>query len=168
MINADGAGTTVQDIRLENTGMWIYNTSNVTFTGVTFYVDNAYVCNGVGHVAVRYSNNITFDGCTVYTKNNGGSSACVLTPGHFYVFCDNSYRTYYFGSIRLDEKSLNQYNESRGGVTSALEVNSAVRTYIRSRCPSRGRRSGGWCRRTSHRCRRYRKNCRCSGSPGCG
>ena len=101
MINADGAGTTVQDIRLENTGMWIYNTSNVTFTGVTFYVDNAYVCNGVGHVAVRYSNNITFDGCTVYTKNNGGSSACVLTPGLFYVFCDNSYRTYYFGSIRF-------------------------------------------------------------------
>jgi hypothetical protein len=35
VINAAGAGTQVQDIRLENTGMWIFNTSNVTFTGVT-------------------------------------------------------------------------------------------------------------------------------------
>ncbi len=79
VINADGAGTQVQDIRLENTGMWIFNTSNVTFTGVTFHVEGVPVCTGVGHVALRYSDHITFDGCTIYTKNNGGSSCCVLT-----------------------------------------------------------------------------------------
>ena len=79
VINADGAGTKVQDIRLENTGMWIFNTSNVTFTGVTFHVEDASLCNGVGHVSIRYSDHITFDGCTVYTKDNAGSSAVVLT-----------------------------------------------------------------------------------------
>ena len=91
VINADGAGTQVQDIRLENTGMWIYNTSNVTFTGVTFHVDNASLCLGVGHVALRYSDHITFDGCTVYTKNNGGSSACVLTGSHDCTFKDTHF-----------------------------------------------------------------------------
>ena len=91
VINADGAGTQVQDIRLENTGMWIFNTSNVTFTGVTFHVDNASVCLGVGHVALRYSDHITFDGCTVYTKNNGGSSACVLTGSHDCTFKDTHF-----------------------------------------------------------------------------
>ena len=91
VINADGAGTQVQDIRLENTGMWIFNTSNVTFTGVTFHVDNASLCLGVGHVALRYSDHITFDGCTVYTKNNGGSSACVLTGSHDCTFKDTHF-----------------------------------------------------------------------------
>lgn len=94
VINADGAGTQVQDIRLENTGMWIFNTSNVTFTGVTFHVDNANLCNGVGHVAIRYSDNVTFDGCTVYTKNNGGSSACVLTGSHDCTFQNSRFEIF--------------------------------------------------------------------------
>ena len=79
VINADGAGTTVQDIRLENTGAWLYHTSNVTFTRVTIHVDSVSLCAGVGHVAIRYSDHITFDSCTVYTKDNGGSGCCVLT-----------------------------------------------------------------------------------------
>ena len=79
VINKAGSGTTVQDIRIENTETWLYNTSNVTFTGVTMWVEEARVGSGVGHVALRYSDHITFDGCTIYTKNNGGSSCCVLT-----------------------------------------------------------------------------------------
>ena len=78
VINKDGSGTTVQDIRIENTETWLYNTSNVTFTGVTFHVE-ARVGSGVGHLAVRYSDNVKFDGCTIYTKDNGGSSSFVLT-----------------------------------------------------------------------------------------
>ena len=77
VINKAGSGTTVQDIRIENTETWIFNTSNVTFTGVTFHVD-ARVGSGVGHLAVRYSDHVTFDGCTIYTKDNG-SSSFVLT-----------------------------------------------------------------------------------------
>ena len=80
VINKAGSGTTVQGIRIENTQTWLYNTSNVTFTGVTMWVEEATVGSGVGNVAIRYSDNITFDGCTVYTKNSGGSSACTL-PG---------------------------------------------------------------------------------------
>ena len=91
VINADGAGTQVQDIRLENTGMWIFNTSNVTFTGVTFHVEGASVCSGVGHVAIRYSDHVTFDGCTVYTKDNGGSGCCVLTGSHDCTFKDTRF-----------------------------------------------------------------------------
>ena len=86
VINAAGSGTTVQDIRLENTEMWIFNTSNVTFTGVTFHVEEARVGSGVGHVALRYSDHITFDGCTVYTKDNGGTSCCALTGSHDCTF----------------------------------------------------------------------------------
>ena len=79
VINKAGSGTTVQDIRIENTETWIYNTSNVTFTGVTFHVEEARVGSSVGHLAVRYSDNVKFDGCTIYTKDNGGSSSFVLT-----------------------------------------------------------------------------------------
>ena len=78
VINKAGSGTTVQDIRIENTETWIYNTSNVTFTGVTFHVE-ARVGSGVGHLAVRYSDHVTFDGCTIYTKDNGSTSSFVLT-----------------------------------------------------------------------------------------
>ena len=86
VINKAGSGTTVQDIRIENTETWIFNTSNVTFTGVTMWVEEARVGSGVGHVALRYSDHVTFDGCTVYTKNNGGSSACTLTGSHDCTF----------------------------------------------------------------------------------
>ena len=78
-INKAGSGTTVQDIRIENTETWIFNTSNVTFTGVTFHVEDARVGSSVGHLAVRYSDHVTFDGCTIYTKGNGGSSSFILT-----------------------------------------------------------------------------------------
>ena len=91
VINKAGSGTAVQDIRLENTGMWIFNTSNVTFTGVTFHVEGASVCSGVGHVALRYSDHVTFDGCTVYTKDNGGSGCCVLTGSHDCTFKDTRF-----------------------------------------------------------------------------
>ena len=91
VINKAGSGTTVQDIRIENTETWLYNTSNVTFTGVTMHVEDARVGSGVGHVALRYSDHITFDGCTVYTKNNGGSSACVLTGSHDCTFKDTRF-----------------------------------------------------------------------------
>ena len=93
VINKAGSGTTVQDIRLENTETWIYNTSNVTFTGVTMHVEDARVGSGVGHVALRYSDHVTFDGCTVYTKNNGGSSPCVLTGSHDCTFKDTHFET---------------------------------------------------------------------------
>ena len=86
VINKAGSGTTVQDIRIENTETWLYNTSNVTFTGVTMWVEEARVGSGVGHVAIRYSDNITFDGCTVYAKNTRGSSACALTGSHDCTF----------------------------------------------------------------------------------
>ena len=91
VINKAGSGTTVQDIRIENTETWIFNTSNVTFTGVTMWVEDAKVGAGLGHVALRYSDHITFDGCTVYTKNNGGSSACALTGSHDCTFKDTRF-----------------------------------------------------------------------------
>ena len=91
IINKAGSGTTVQDIRIVNTQTWLYNTSNVTFTGVTMWVEEARVGSGVGHVAVRYSDHVTFDGCTVYTKNNGGSSVCVLTGSHDCTFKDTHF-----------------------------------------------------------------------------
>ena len=93
VINKAGSGTTVQDIRLENTETWIFNTSNVTFTGVTMHVEDARIGSGVGHVALRYSDHVTFDGCTVYTKNNGGSSCCVLTGSHDCTFKDTHFET---------------------------------------------------------------------------
>ncbi len=93
VINKAGSGTTVQDIRIENTETWIFNTSNVTFTGVTMWVEDAKVGAGVGHVALRYSDHITFDGCTVYTKNNGGSGCCVLTGSHDCTFKDTHFET---------------------------------------------------------------------------
>ena len=91
VINKAGSGTTVHDIRIENTETWLYNTSNVTFTGVTMWVEEAKVGTGVGHVALRYSDHITFDGCTVYTKNNGGSSPCALTGSHDCTFKDTRF-----------------------------------------------------------------------------
>ncbi|SDG27979.1 Leucine rich repeat-containing protein [Prevotella communis] len=91
VINKAGSGTTVQDIRIENTETWIFNTSNVTFTGVTMWVEDAKVGAGIGHVALRYSDNVTFDGCTVYTKNNVGSSACALTGSHDCTFKDTRF-----------------------------------------------------------------------------
>lgn len=86
VINKAGSGTTVQNIRIENTETWIYNTSNVTFTGVTFHVEDVRVGSGVGHLSVRYSDHVTFDGCTIYTKDNGASSACVLTGSSYCSF----------------------------------------------------------------------------------
>jgi len=91
VINKAGSGTTVQDIRIENTETWLYNTSNVTFTGVTMWVEEARVGSGVGHVSIRYSDHVTFDGCTVYAKNNGGSSGCVLTGSHDCTFKDTRF-----------------------------------------------------------------------------
>ena len=91
VINKAGSGTTVQDIRIENTETWIFNTSNVTFTGVTMWLEEARVGASVGHVALRYSDNVTFDGCTVYTKNNGGSGCCVLTGSHDCTFKDTRF-----------------------------------------------------------------------------
>ena len=93
VINKAGSGTTVQDIRIENTETWLYNTSNVTFTGVTMHVEDARVGSGVGHVALRYSDHVTFDGCTVYTKDNGGSSCCALTGSHDCTFKDTRFET---------------------------------------------------------------------------
>ena len=93
VINKAGSGSTVQDIRIENTETWIFNTSNVTFTGVTMWVEDSKVGSGVGHVALRYSDNVTFDGCTVYTKNNGGTSCCVLTGSHDCTFKDTRFET---------------------------------------------------------------------------
>ena len=86
VINADGSGTTVQDIRLENTGAWLHNTSNVTFTGVTMWVENSGLCAGVGQVAIRYSDHVTFDSCTFHAKDNGGTSFCTLTGSHDCTF----------------------------------------------------------------------------------
>ena len=91
VINKAGSGTTVQDIRIENTETWIFNTSNVTFTGVTMWVEDAKVGAGLGHVSLRYSDHITLDGCTVYTKNNGGSGCCVLTGSHDCTFKDTRF-----------------------------------------------------------------------------
>ena len=93
VINKAGSGTTVQDIQLFNTETWIFNTSNVTFTGVTMWVEDAKVGSGVGHVALRYSDHITFDGCTVYTKNNGGTGCCALTGSHDCTFKDTHFET---------------------------------------------------------------------------
>ena len=91
VINKAGSGTTVNGIRIENTQTWLYNTSNVTFTGVTMWVEEASIGSGVGHVSIRYSDHVTFDGCTVYSKNNGGNSGCVLTGSHDCTFKDTRF-----------------------------------------------------------------------------
>ena len=91
VINKAGSGTTVQDIRIENTETWLYNTSNVTFTGVTMWVEEARIGYNVGQVAIRYSDHVTFDGCTVYAKNNGGNSGCTLTGSHDCTFKDTRF-----------------------------------------------------------------------------
>ena len=46
VINKAGSGTTVTGIRIENTETWLFNTSNVTFTGVTMGVEEARVGSG--------------------------------------------------------------------------------------------------------------------------
>ena len=79
VVNADGAGSTISDLSLENTQLWIYNTSNVTFSNMSMSVADEIVGSGVGHVAVRYCDNVTFDHCSFYTRNNGGSSCVVFT-----------------------------------------------------------------------------------------
>ena len=93
VINKAGSGTTVKGIRLENTQTWLYNTSNVTFTGVTMWVDDARVGSGVGQVAIRYSDHVTFNNCTVYTKDNGFSSGCVLTGSSNCIFKDTHFES---------------------------------------------------------------------------
>ena len=90
VINKAASGTTVEGIRFDNTQLWIYNTSNVTFTGVTFHVEGGRVGAGVGHVAIRYSDNITLDGCTVYSKNCSGSG-CTLTGSSNCTFKDTRF-----------------------------------------------------------------------------
>ena len=82
VINKAASGSTLQDIQLFNTEAWFYNTSNVTFTGVSFHVEDARVGAGVGGVSIRYSDHLTFDGCTFYTKNNGGSTAFTVNAIH--------------------------------------------------------------------------------------
>ena len=93
VINKAGSGTTVKGIRLENTQTWLYNTSNVTFTGVTMWVDGAQVGSGVGQVSIRYSDHVTFNNCTVYTKDNGFSSGCVLTGSSNCIFKDTHFES---------------------------------------------------------------------------
>ena len=115
VINADGSGTTVQDIRLENTGAWLHNTSNVTFTRVTMHVDGVGLCAGVGHVAIRYSDHITFDSCTVYTKDNGGNSACVLTGSHDCTFRNSRFeKEGNVGNILIIANSYNTVDKPAG------------------------------------------------------
>jgi hypothetical protein len=91
IINKAGSGTTVQDIRIENTETWFYNTSNVTFTGVTMWVEEAKVGAGVGAVSIRFSDHMTFDGCTFYTKNNGGSAALTVNATNNCTFKNCSF-----------------------------------------------------------------------------
>ena len=91
VINKAASGTTVEGIRFDNTQLWLYNTSNVTFTGVTMWVEEARIGSGVGQVAIRYSDHVTFDGCTVYAKNNGLNSGCVLTGSHDCTFKDTRF-----------------------------------------------------------------------------
>ena len=91
VINKAASGTTVEGIRFDNTQVWLYNTSNVTFTGVTMWVEEARIGSGVGQVAIRYSDHVTFDGCTVYAKNNGLNSGCVLTGSHDCTFKDTRF-----------------------------------------------------------------------------
>ena len=108
VINAAGSGSTVRDIFIFNTETWLYNTSNVTFHGVTMHVDGARVGAGVGHVAVRYSDHITFDSCTVYTKDNGGSGCCVLTASSNCTFQNTRFEN--VGSVGNPLYIGNSYN----------------------------------------------------------
>ena len=78
VINKAASGTTVEGIRFDNTQLWIYNTSNVTFTNVTYQVEGVRVGAGVGGISIRFCDHVTLDGCTIYVKNNGGSSALTL------------------------------------------------------------------------------------------
>ena len=91
VINKDASGTTVEGIRFDNTQVWLFNTSNVTFTGVTFHVEGVRVGASVGQVSIRYSDHVTFDGCTVYAKDNGGSSGCMLVGSHDCTFKDTRF-----------------------------------------------------------------------------
>ena len=93
VINKAASGSTLQDIQLFNTEAWFYNTSNVTFTGVTFHVEEARVGAGVGGVSIRYSDHLTFDGCTFYTKNNGGSTALTVNASNNCTFQNCSFET---------------------------------------------------------------------------
>ena len=78
VINKAASGTTVEGIRFDNTQLWIYNTSNVTFTNVTYQVEGVRLGAGVGGISIRFCDHVTLDGCTIYVKNNGGSSALTL------------------------------------------------------------------------------------------
>ena len=93
VINKDAAGTKVQDISFENTQVWIYNTSNVKFTGVTFSVKDANWGKWYGHVSVRYSDDITFDGCTVYTEDNNDAQGCALLYSSNCTFKDSRFES---------------------------------------------------------------------------
>ena len=91
VINKAASGSTLQDIQLFNTQAWFYNTSNVTFTGVTFHVEDARVGSGVGSVSIRYSDHLTFDGCSFYTRNNGGSTALTVNATNNCTFQNCSF-----------------------------------------------------------------------------
>ena len=93
IINKAGSGSTLQNIQLFNTQAWFHNTSNVTFTGVTFHVEDARVGAGVGGVSIRYSDHLTFDGCTFYTRNNGGSTALTVNATNNCTFQNCSFET---------------------------------------------------------------------------
>lgn len=121
VINKAGSGTTVQDIRLENTEMWIFNTSNVTFTGVTMHVEDARVGSGVGHVALRYSDHVTVGGSNgtlvltsgtlTATGGNGGSA----TSGQCLDDCGGgSGASAISGSLTINGGTVTRTNGSNG------------------------------------------------------
>ncbi|RAP54379.1 MAG: hypothetical protein BZ137_02485, partial [Methanosphaera sp. rholeuAM130] len=78
-LNIGASGSVVTDLYLYNTQFWVHNAHDIIFANMTMYVQNQSIGGGVGQTAIRYSDNILMDNCTIYTENNGGSSSFVLT-----------------------------------------------------------------------------------------
>ncbi len=79
VVNRGASGSNITGLYLDNTQFWVYDTENVYFSNMSMIVNGERVGTGTGQSAIRYSNNITLDGCHIYTQDNGGSTSVALT-----------------------------------------------------------------------------------------
>ena len=136
VINKAGAGTTVNGIQIKNTLIWLYNTSNVTFTDVNIRVENSYTGQGTGHVAIRYSDHINFYGCHIFTKDNAGNSAVVLTGSSYCTFVDSNFESsgntgnlFYLNSFNTNDKPADFPTENNVVTSNDNDIIDCTFTY---------------------------------------
>ena len=90
-VNYLGSGSTIRDIYIHNTQVWITNAKNVVFDNVSVVVKNQRVGSGVGVVSVRdNSSYVTIKNGYFYTENNGGSSTLVMAWANHCTFDNNT------------------------------------------------------------------------------